>query len=305
MMKPNFFILGAPKCGTTAMSEYLREHPNIFMSHPKEPKYFDRDLAYYLRWTPKTYLDLFSAADPRKHLAAGEASVTYLYSHRAVEGILEFNPDAKFIVMLRDPVELVRSWHSQQVYTGQEDLVDFERAWRAQGDRKSGAQIPFACHEVKMLFYFELGKLGEQVERLLAKVDRRKVLFLFFEDFAADPRKSYEQVLVFLGLPPDARTDFPRINEQKTVRWPLGQRILHYLLDRGSRVKSALGMARFETGIFRGLMRLNSNDSKRESIREEFERELRDVFREDVKKLSALLGRDLSHWTSGNKDGVN
>jgi hypothetical protein len=304
-MKPNFFILGAPKCGTTAMSEYLREHPNLFMSYPKEPKYFDSDLAFYRRWTPETYLDLFSAADPQKHLAAGEASVTYLYSRRAVGEILKFNPDAQFIVMLRDPLELVQSWHSQQVYTGQEDLVDFEQAWRAQSDRKSGGRIPFACHEVKMLFYSELGKLGEQVERLLAQAQRRKVLFILFDDFAADPKKSYEQVLAFLGLPLDGRKVFPRINEQKTVRWPWAQQVLHYGLGLGSKVKSALGMARFETGIFRGLMRLNSRNSKRAPIWGEFERELRDFFREDVAKLSGLLGRDLSAWTAGKKAGVD
>src|SRR5258708_5345567 len=133
---PNFFIIGAPKCGTTALCKYLRENPRIFISTPKEPKYFDFDLSYPVKMNREAYLALFSKADPRFQSAIGEASTSYLFSTRAVPEILKFNPGAKFIVMLRNPVELVQGWHNQCIIAGQEDILDFEEAWRAESERK-------------------------------------------------------------------------------------------------------------------------------------------------------------------------
>ena len=106
---PNFFIVGAPKCGTTALCEYLKYHPNVFMSTPKEPHYFAEDFERYRHVkTEDKYLALFGDCNDR-HLMIGEASVFYLRSTRAVSLIRDFNPDAKIIVMLRNPVDMVYS----------------------------------------------------------------------------------------------------------------------------------------------------------------------------------------------------
>ena len=103
--RPNFFIVGAPKCGTTAMTTYLRDHPQIFMPLQKEPHYFAEDYPIFREvWTEKQYLHLFRSADS-SHLAVGEASVWYLYSDHALPRIKAFAPDARIIVQVRNPVD--------------------------------------------------------------------------------------------------------------------------------------------------------------------------------------------------------
>ena len=105
---PNFFIIGAPKCGTTALSEYLRTHPDVFFSEPKEPNYFNSDVVskkLYYYTSLEDYLEkCFSGAEGYK--AVGEGSVRYLSSAVAVDNILKLYPNAKFIIMLRNPVDL-------------------------------------------------------------------------------------------------------------------------------------------------------------------------------------------------------
>ena len=153
MTKPNFFIIGAPKCGTTALSEYLREHPNIYMCTPKEPHYFDYDFEQYREVeTLDEYLGLFEAATT-EHIAIGEASACYLYSSVALEDIYQFAPQAKIIVMLRNPVDLAYSYHSQLLYASDENVPDFEQAWRLQDIRREGKKIPPRCRDSALLQY--------------------------------------------------------------------------------------------------------------------------------------------------------
>src|SRR6056297_204893 len=96
--KPNFFIIGAPKCGTTSMARYLGEHPDIFFSDPKEPNFFNTDFSEKIRITTeiKEYLKLFQGAD--KYRRVGEGTVWYFFSKEAILYILKFNPEAKFIL---------------------------------------------------------------------------------------------------------------------------------------------------------------------------------------------------------------
>jgi hypothetical protein len=128
--RPNFFIVGAPKCGTTALYEYLRLHPNIFMPQYKEPHSFATDLgAYPLIKSPDAYAELFRDACGR-HLRVGEASVYYLRSSTAIANIHDFDPEAKIIALFRNPVDLVHALHAQLLYVGEEVVPDFEAAWR-------------------------------------------------------------------------------------------------------------------------------------------------------------------------------
>jgi len=143
MRTPDFFIVGAPKCGTTAMSDYLRQHPEIYMPQRKEPHFFGSDLdapyPYFIR-DKEQYFSLFAEAKDEKRV--GEASVWYLYSKRAAFEIKEFCPTASIIIMLRNPVDMIYSLHSQRLFTGNEDIPDFEEALEAEEDRKRGLRIP-------------------------------------------------------------------------------------------------------------------------------------------------------------------
>jgi hypothetical protein len=173
--RPNVFIVGAPKCGTTALSQYLRGHPQVFFCSPKEPHYFATEFPGYRAVTCEVdYLNLFSAAGPH-HNALAEGSVYYLYSGQALERIRRFNPDARIIAMLRDPVDLVYSLHAQLLYSGNEIEEDFERAWDLQDERAHGRHLPRNCQDPKVLLYREVGKLGEQCERLLGIFPRTQV----------------------------------------------------------------------------------------------------------------------------------
>ena len=172
--RPDFFILGAPKCGTTALSEYLRRHERVFVSQPKEPHYFCSDFDYYYapgHRSEQHYLRLFAEAG-EQHLAVGEASVWYLYSATAAREIMAFDPAARMIVMVRDPVELVPSLHSQLLYMLDEDEPDPEAAWRLQDARAAGERLPAAMRVSGILQYGEAARLGAQLRRVYEHVPR-------------------------------------------------------------------------------------------------------------------------------------
>lgn len=295
MVKPNFFILGAPKCGTTALSRYLGRYPNVFISHPKEPMYFDSDLAKHVTLTEEDYLALFRDADPSLHKAVGEGSTTYLFSERAVPEILKFRPDAKFIVMLRNPVDMVPALHSENFFRGAENLSDFEAAWRAEKERKKGRGLPHLCVEPRRFWYSEWGMLGNQVERLFALVPKERVKVILFEDFAGQTEKIYGEVLGFLGVLPDQRQNFEKINVNKVVRWGWVHRWLAYIGTWIWMIKSKLGIKR-GTDIVERMMLWNSRFERRKSIPPGLRSEMARFYREDVQKLSRLVGRDLSGW---------
>ncbi len=141
---PNFFILGAPKCGTTSLASWLGEHENIYMSPVKEPNYFNTDVRIIGRLTDWEYQALFRGAC-EKHMAVGEATTGYLRSRVAVERILDAVSDARFIVCIRKPIEMAISYHGELVKSGIETETDFETAWRLQEIRRRGVRTPPLC----------------------------------------------------------------------------------------------------------------------------------------------------------------
>jgi len=223
LRKPNTFIIGAPKCGTTALCEYLKTHPNVFFSNPKELLFWADDFprANESSHTPihsvDQYMRVFSKVSS-EHSVIAEGTVTYLYSKSAVKRIIEFNPAAKFIVMARNPIAMAESWYGELCYNGYEDLLTFEEAWNAQGDRALQKRIPYGCKVPEFLQYKAVCSVGEQVERLLRIVPPSQVHLLSLEAFIANPLSEYRQVLRFLGLDDDGRTEFPSVNEAKAMR---------------------------------------------------------------------------------------
>src|SRR5665647_751711 len=113
LKRPDFFIVGAPKCGTTAMNNYLAQHPDVFMAQ-KEIHYFGSDLKMRVKVSESEYLNYFQNAEEKKLI--GEASVWYLFSEKAAAEIKAFSPQAKIIIMLRDPIDVLHSLHSQHLF---------------------------------------------------------------------------------------------------------------------------------------------------------------------------------------------
>jgi hypothetical protein len=297
--RPNFFIVGAPKCGTTALYEYMRHHPNVFMPELKEPHFFSSDLiTYHIVKSMEEYQDLFRDSTSR-HSRIGEASASYLLSTVAIPTIREFNPDARIIAMFRNPVDMVYSFHSMLLYWSIENVEDFETAWRLQERRSRGLDLPRTCREPFWLQYARIGQFGTQVERLLSTFPREQVKLISYDDFAASPRDVYNDVIDFLDIPRDNRTEFPRINENKKAKVTWMRDFVRNpppLLRKAFRgLKQAVGKEKIVT-LKNKVLELNTMKGGRPPLSPEFRAELVQTFRQEVTLLSRLWNRDLSHW---------
>ena len=227
MKKPNFFIVGEPKSGTTALYEYLKQHPEIYMSEEKEPNYFCRDffeesLRYYGKnlffhlTSENEYLALFQ--DSRNAKIIGEGSTGYLYSTVAAEKIQSFNPRAKIIMMFREPVDFLRSLHAQYLNDHIEDEHDFLKALQLEGERTKMHNIPQNVRFPSLLFYTERIKYAEHVKRFLKYFDKHQIHVLTFERFKKDNKNSILKVLDFLEVTTDFEPQLKKINVHKVIR---------------------------------------------------------------------------------------
>jgi hypothetical protein len=297
---PNFFIVGAPKCGTTALYEYLRPHPNIFMPELKELHYFATDLGAYREvQSLEAYTELFSGSTDQ-HLRVGEASVYYLRSTVAISNIQAFNPRAKIIAMFRNPVDMVYSLHSQLLYWSLESEEDFEAAWRLQERRARGLDLPGRIPSPLLVQYGEIGRLGTQAQRVLSHFPKENVKLILYDDFAASAQKVYDEVIAFLEVPHDNRTSFPRINENKRARMVWLRDFYRQpppLLRRAFRGLKQLAGADGIVAVKRKIVDLNTLNERRPPLSPAFRAELVAAFQDEVALLSRIMNRDLSHWT--------
>lgn len=290
MKKPNFFIVGAPKCGTTSLAHWLDRHPDVYFSPRKEPMFFDYDWPRTIR-TWKDYEYLFKDAQP-SHIAVGEASTRYLYSCQAVPRILEYSKDARFIVCLRNPIDMAPALHSELLYQGHENVTDFERAWHLQEARAAGHNIPrtVASHP-DQLQYGPYCKLGEQVERLYETVPSERVACVVLQDMRESPQKEYDRILSFLGVERKGDVVFSIRNSSKRTKSSAVSQLARAMYE----LKIRAGITR-SFGMLARLRSLNSRKEKREVISPELRSELVSYFREDVQVLSDILNRDLREW---------
>jgi len=213
---PNLFIVGAPKCGTTAWVEYLRTHPDIFFPPSKDDCYFGLDLPRFrLIRSEDDYVRLFAGSGGTK--VVGEASAMYLFSAAAALAIRAHNPEAKILIFLRDQADYLPSLHNQFLREFAEEIEDFETAWRLSGKRPA-ATVPATCLEPRTLDYAAMGRFNEQVGRYLDAFPAEQICVLRFDEWVANPRAAYLRILAFLGLEDDGRTEFPPVNRGGTYR---------------------------------------------------------------------------------------
>ena len=297
MRMPDFFIVGAPKCGTTALASYLHGHPQLFLAPVKEPNYFCFD-APALRVIDRleTYGRLFAPARPDQ--LCGEASTAYLFSNEAVPAILASNPAAKIIVMVRNPLEMVLSHHSQKLYNFEENISDFETAWRLSAERGKGRMVAANCRAPRYLDYRAIGRLGEQVSRLKQLVPEHQLHAIVFDDLRADPGAVYRDTLAFLGVTAREESAFAIVNARKTNAWPALARFLKRPPAPLHRLKLAAKRAfpARTKAIGRVVHRLNERPEERRTLAEPLRREMIAAFRDDISLLGELLERDLHHW---------
>jgi Sulfotransferase family len=310
---PNFFIVGAPKAGTTALYEYLDQHAQIYMSPLKEPNYFaselrpenfselDRprvrremhSLREYLSGdvlekrfgglvtTWEEYLRLYRHAS--NAIAIGEATPCYLWSKTAAINIAEKLPHAKIIVSLRNPVDRAFSQYLHMVTIGVvrkpfgELISDALRGEH----RHFGPTWPF----------LEFGRYYEQVKTFMLAFPSAQIHISLYEDLQIAPARLVSQLFAFLGVDPDFQVDCsvrhlePRIPRVATAVYFLKKVGIWSALT--ARVAPAW-RARLRRQLFRSRASLSMRGTDRQT--------LADYYRDDVIKLASLIDRDLSSW---------
>jgi hypothetical protein len=297
LKKPNFFIVGAPKCGTTALYHYLKTHPDIFLA-PKEIHYFCKDFTNYNRFHNDNDYLVKNFAYVTTQKLIGDSSVWYLYSKVAAQKIKDFSPSAKIIIMLRNPVEMLYSLHSQLLFEGDESILSFEDALSAIKERKLGNNLPQRNKSAnEALFYLEVPIFSEQVKRYFDIFGREKVLVIIYDEFCQSPENSYLRTLDFLGVaPPEQMPSFERINSNKKIRSKLFWRVRHFSPFWLRKIWRTFLPPLLRGNILRAISRINTYESPREPMKSETRTWLQKKFSPEINRLSALLGKDLSHW---------
>ena len=266
-MLPNFIIIGAPRAGTTWLAANLREHPEIFMPPVKELHFFDAEyekgIPHYERWFNQ------ASGEP----AVGEATPSYLYLPFVAERIAAHLPDIKLIACLRDPVERLysRYWNAKAKYPENTDLT-FEQKL-----------------EKKPLFIHE-GLYADHLERYFRLFPRENILITFYEDLKDNPGGYLRNIYRYLSV--DEGFESPLLKQ--TVN--------------SAASKNKISKSKALWHLYQGLMKIRAfglaeyvhraNMIPYPPMRQETRRWLvEDVYAESNRRLSDLVGRDLSHWS--------
>lgn len=298
-LKPDFFVIGAPKCGTTALYEYLRQHPQLYLPR-KEFYFFGSDFTYqHPRPSAEYYYSLFDQVPNSTNgtvIKIGDASVWYLYSKKAAEEIKNACPNAKIIALLRNPTDMLYSLHSQQLFAGNEDIADFAEALAAEPERRLGKRIPklIGC-PFQALYYSEVAMYAEQVQRYFNVFGKNNVKIIIFEEFIRDIPAHYRQILQFLEVNDQFRpASFQQINANKTTRYPAVRNLLKkrpsWLIQL---TKTIVPVRRWRNSIENKLWQWNAKPEQRPKLNLLLKQQLNELHTSNIAQLEALLERKL------------
>jgi hypothetical protein len=301
---PDFFIVGHPKSGTTALYEMLRRHPQIHMPI-KEPWFFARELRLVsgdgLPQTFEDYTSLFAGAGADQRV--GEATLAYLRSSTAASRIAAAQPSARIIAILREPASFVRSLHLQFLQSNIETEKDLRKALLLEDDRREGRQLPRSAHLPDAFLYSDRVRYVEQLRSYHGVFPPEQVLVLIYEDFRADNESTMREVLRFLEVDASAPVETIEANPTVGMRSPR----LNGLMQAVS-----VGTGPVSSRVKTGLKTLTPRPLRRNALKairqhvlyssprppdEDLTLELRRRFKGEVVSLSEYLGRDLvSAW---------
>jgi len=288
----------------------LQNHPQIYMPEEKEPRFFIPELRPRPQngkkpkrpATLEDYLKLFAGAGPEQR--AGEASPQYLRYEHAPAAIAEVAPQARIIVLLREPASFLRSFHGQMLHNRIETEKDFQRAMELEDARRRGERLPRGCRRQSWLLYSNHVSYAEQLRHLHASFPPEQVLVLIYEDYRRDNEAVVREVLRFLDVDDTLAVEQVDTHPLKDVR----VRRLHQLtgaLQEARRNPAAVNPAlRSLDALLPEAVRETFGSAWRRLIyrprvppREEFMLELRRRFKPEVEAASDYLGRDLvSLW---------
>jgi hypothetical protein len=292
---PTFLIIGAARSGSTTLFDCLRQHPQVYVSPVKEPHFFSYlgdprpnsgSGASPSDWVTELdrYLDLFARMEPG--MAAGEASVSYLYRPATAERIFDYLPDVRLVAILRNPVERAYSSFAYLRERGSEPYSDFADALAAE-DARVRDNWTHIWHYKAMGFY------GEQLARYYGRFDREQIRVLTLDDFVEDPVREMTAVYAHVGVDPSfvPKTTI-RHNVTGEPRWP----VLRPLLT-SNRVTRRLRPAVVAT-MGPLVRRAKQRALVKPVVPSAAARALAEGYRADVEYLSELLDRDLTPWVA-------
>ena len=305
MRKPNLFLVGQPKSGTTALHSFLGQHPDIYMSELKAPYFFCKDfheesdnyhkskLFYDIR-DEGDYLQLFSGASSEK--IVGESSDHSIYSKVAAEEIYKFNPEAKIIILLREPVDFLYSLHNQYVRITQEDEEDFSKALALEPLRVQGNSISPRIMCPSFLYYSKRVKYYNKVKRFYDVFEPTQIKIIIYEDFREDNDRVFREIIQFLELDTNFSAQYKSVNVGKEVRF----KQLNYLLNNQvfkNSIRKILSPKNYdflvEEVAARFLWKKSNKSGKSSILSPEIRDELMKTFKPEVVKISQFIGVDL------------
>ena len=304
-MKPNLFIVGQPKSGTTALHQFLGQHPEIYMSSIKEPHFFcsdfhlESDRAYgkprfYDFRSESAYLQLFSKAKNVK--VVGESSTNYLYSQVAAEKIHNFNPNAKIIIVLREPAKFLYSLHSHYVKFTEENESNFLTALALESDRQQEKAFSARVTSPSYLYYSHRVQYCQQVKRYRDRFKPEQIKVIIFEDFKAANDEVFRDVLEFLEVDSSFTPEYAAVNVNKEVKFKAINNLINNPVVKG--ISKNLLSQEFNEFVRDNIVeKLLWHQAPKATMPEEIKVQLMQQYRGEVEKVSALLGIDLvSKW---------
>jgi hypothetical protein len=292
---PNFFLVGATKSGTTSMFRSLAAHPEICMARDKEPHFFGADLGMTkgpISESLSVYLGLFDHADGEP--VVGEASTSYLLSATAAGEIAAFCPQARILVMLRNPVEVLYALYSEVRAAGVEPIADFPTALDAADRGRDVSWVPGGFGP--WLRYYEVVAFSTQLERYLDWFGPERVKVVVYDDLVAESGQVYAEVLRFLGLDPSVMPAFELANPNAAARSFRLQRALTMPSARAKRAVRRALPAGTRQALRRRLTLVNQRSTTRPPMDPLLRRRLQQRLADEVGRLGELVDRDLSHW---------
>lgn len=310
MALPDFFVVGVPKGGTTALHGLLAQHPGIYLSPVKEPKFYlcdggppprstqrgpgDAHSAQEWMWRRSDYEALFDAAPPG--VPRGESTPFYLYDRSAHARMAADVPDAKIIAVLRDPVERAYSNWNHLRSDGLETIPHFLDALAVEDERVERGWAPF-------WHYRRLGRYAEQLGSLFTHFARDQVLLLRYRELVEDPRATMNRVDAFLGvLPHEARMArvenvHPFVGDTRRVR-RLGR-----LVRAGAAVGAHLPPQAWRGVEARLLASLHRKGVRRPRLSPESRSVALDGLADDIRALEVLTGESYADWLGPSGGG--
>lgn len=298
--QPNLFILGAPKCGTTSLARWLELHPDVYVPSVKEPHHYNIDEKQVYYPDRDDYLRLFEGAESARYRL--DASVWYLHSQVAVSGILSDCPDARFLVCLRNPVDMAFSLHSQYLNkSGREPISSFEEAWGLSDQRLEGHFVSRLASDPAYLAYKYSCRIGSQSKRLLEQAPEGSVHFVVLDDLVQDSESTLLSILEFLNLSREVPLKVPHENAAESRRFPAFHRGLRYF----ARAKNSLGIGPLPRRMRGVLDRINTVQTKPQ-MNFETRRRVTEYFFEEIKSIWEVTGAHYEHWVQclGEDPGI-